>query len=191
MGERLLRVAKAEGESGHRAAVPLAALVEEAPAGTRASALLVLDLGQVRPDLRGTRVPFLELPACATVVDIAPADGGRFRITGAAMGGVAQLWEDIEDELEEPLQDLIEDFIGETGLAPGDPAALIEGRGPMTWRHGPAVDWWQGSTEADAGLDDGGDWVYAGAVTSDFYFGCVHAFYDAASGAIRNVYECT
>jgi hypothetical protein len=30
----------------------------------------------------------------------------------------------------------------------------------------------------------------AGAVTSDFFFGCVHAFYDPVDGIVRNLYEC-
>lgn len=173
----------------HTAAVPLTALLSNAPEGARATAMLVLDLGEIDAAHRGVLVPFLELPSCATTVDLGPGAGGKPQVVDA-YSGLPQLWEDMAQELEDSIADCEDDFTEESGISLGGRVALVEGSGVLNWRHGDEVDWWQSETEADFGVD-GPEWVYAGTVSGDYCFGCVHAFYNTATKVVRNIFECT
>lgn len=187
---RYFSAAASDAPTGHRLGLRLADVLTNPPGiPVRAGVLLSLDLGAVRPELAGIAIPFLELPPCGDRVVLERADDGRWTLTDQDYAeDLASFWQVLEQETEDSLQDLADDLASE-GIPLGSPVALEPSDDPsymtpLGWEIGPEVRWLQ--------YDRGNPPEhYCGSVSSDYYFGTVHAFYDPETKVCTLEFECT
>jgi len=193
--------------ANHRFGLQFSDVLAGDTATTRAGVLLQVDLGRVRAELSGIHVFFAEIPPCFSVVDFQREADGRFRFVRSGdfllhgtrfdteIEDLRVFFAAIEQESEDTLRDLSDDIVERTGLQLGESVDLVpipaetDARPALEWRIGEPC-WWQSRRESDFAVD-GPEWVYAGSITSNYYFGKIMAFYHPNTGLLRQIFECT
>ena len=190
MSTRFFRAVASDDKTGHRFGLRLDDMLTNGPSTPiRAGVLLALDLGAVRDELAGVVIPFLEVPPCGDLVRLKREADGRWTVVDQDYASsVEEMWAVFEEETEDSLVDLAGDLADE-GLPPGsavafEPSSEGEFQSPLGWEIGEEIRW----VQADRGHDPE---QYCGSVTSDYYFGTLHAFYDPVAEVCTLAFECT
>lgn len=190
MATRFFRARPSATPTGHRIGLRLSDVLTNPPTeAVRAGVLLTLDLAAVKPEWAGTVIPFLELPVCGDLVRLQRAGDGRWTLVDQDFASdLESFWVTLEEETEDSMLDLAEDLADE-GMPLGSHVALEESdegsfQRPVGWEIGDPIRWLQ----YDRGFEAAD---YCGSVSSDYYFGTVHAFWFPETGMLHLHFECT